>query len=120
MTEKNLSIGVLLDFYKELLSTSQSEALHQYYNEDFSLSEIAENLGITRQGVYENIKRGEELLLGFERTLALAEKSRRIGIQLQKITAEAQMLKEHAEGAFTVNAAEKILMLTEEIHRDLQ
>ena len=93
MAEKNLKIGILLDFYRELLSSAQSEALHQYYNEDLSAAEIAENLGITRQGVYENLKRGEELLLGFEDALCLSEKFSRISASLAEIEIAAEALR---------------------------
>ena len=63
---KDLSISVLLDFYRQLLTQKQSDALDLYYNQDLSLSEIAQHLGITRQGVRDNIKRGEKQLLGYE------------------------------------------------------
>lgn len=71
---KDLSISVLLDFYRQLLTQKQSDALDLYYNQDLSLSEIAQHLGITRQGVRDNIKRGEKQLLGYEEELGLAGK----------------------------------------------
>ena len=75
---KDLSISVLLDFYKQLLTQKQSDALDLYYNQDLSLSEIAQHLGITRQGVRDNIKRGEKQLLGYEEDLGLAGKFARV------------------------------------------
>ena len=57
--EKDLSIAVLLDFYGDLLTEKQARAIDLYYNEDLSLAEIAEPLGISRQGVRDSIKRGE-------------------------------------------------------------
>ena len=71
---KDLSISMLLDFYKQLLTQKQSDALDLYYNQDLSLSEIAQHMGITRQGVRDNIKRGERQLLSYEEELGLAGK----------------------------------------------
>ncbi len=63
---KDLSISTLLDFYGPFLSEKQRSLLHHYYNEDLSLSEIAENEQITRQGVRDLIKRGEIQLKKYE------------------------------------------------------
>ncbi len=63
---KDLSISALLDFYGPFLSEKQRNLLHHYYNEDLSLSEIAENESITRQGVRDLIKRGELQLKKYE------------------------------------------------------
>lgn len=72
--DKNLGIGVLLDFYGSLLTDKQAYSLDLYYNQDFSLAEIAENMGVTRQGARDSIKRGEKQLKDFEDKLKLAEK----------------------------------------------
>lgn len=63
---KDLSISALLDFYGPFLSEKQCNLLHHYYDEDLSLSEIAENEQITRQGVRDLIKRGELQLKKYE------------------------------------------------------
>ena len=63
--QKDLSFSVLLDQYGPALTDKQREILTEYYNEDFSLAEIAENFGITRQGVRDAIKHGEAALLDF-------------------------------------------------------
>ena len=64
-----VTIGLLLDYYESVLSEKQFRALDMYYNQDMSLSEIGEDLNITRQGVYELLKRGEEKLLALEEKL---------------------------------------------------
>ena len=64
----------LLDFYKNILPEKQYNALYLYYNEDLSLSEIASEVGITRQGVRDSIKRGETELLKLEEKLMLMKK----------------------------------------------
>ena len=63
---KDLNVSTLLDFYGPFLSEKQRNLLHHYYNEDLSLSEIAENEHITRQGVRDLIKRGELQLKKYE------------------------------------------------------
>ncbi len=69
---KNLEVTVLLDFYGEMLTEKQRSFLEYYYDDDLSLSEIAENEGITRQGVRDAIKRAEAQLFDMENKLKLA------------------------------------------------
>lgn len=72
--KKNLGISTLLDFYSELLTDNQKQVLNLYYNEDLSLAEIAQNQGITRQGVYDTIKKAEGQLFELEKKLKLLQK----------------------------------------------
>lgn len=65
----------LYDTYAPLLSERQRDIMELYYNEDESLSEIAENTGITRQGVRDWIKKTETQLLGYEEALGLVRRS---------------------------------------------
>ena len=74
MFEKNLNLGYLLDFYGELLSERKRSVMDMYYNEDFSLAEIAAEIGISRQGARDIIKKSEEELLFYEEKLGLARK----------------------------------------------
>lgn len=74
MAEKNLGISILLDHYGAMLTDKQRDVIDLYYNQDLSLAEIAEHEGITRQGVRDNIKRGEAFLLEMEEKLHLARK----------------------------------------------
>jgi len=67
-------ITLLLDFYGQLLTKRQNEILDLHYNNDFSLGEISEHLGITRQGVYDNVKRGKAILMEYEKKLGLVER----------------------------------------------
>lgn len=69
--KKNLGVSDLIDVYGELLTDKQRDMLELYYNDDLSLSEIAEHYDITRQGVHDSIKRGEESLREYERVLGL-------------------------------------------------
>ena len=70
---KNLDVAVLLDFYGAMLTDKQRDAIDLYYNQDLSLSEIAELQNITRQGVRDSIKRGEVFLYDLEDKLHLFE-----------------------------------------------
>ncbi|MGM9641860.1 MAG: sigma factor-like helix-turn-helix DNA-binding protein [Eubacteriales bacterium] len=76
MFQKSLEIGYLLDFYGEMLNDRRRTVLDMYYNEDMSLSEIAEALGITRQGARDLIKKAGDELLVFEEKLGMAQKFR--------------------------------------------
>lgn len=69
--EKNMELSLLLDFYGELLTEKVRRATELYYNDDLSLSEVAEDMGITRQGVRDLIKRAEGNLYGYEEKLGL-------------------------------------------------
>ena len=75
---KNLQIAVLLDYYGELLTEKQRDFISLYYDEDLSLAEIAENEGITRQGVRDSIKRAETLLFEMEEKLGFAKRFEKI------------------------------------------
>ena len=72
--EKNVEISILLDLYKNLLTDKQIDFLNDYYNNDYSLSEIAENDSITRQAVRDIIKKGENKLFEYEEKLGLMKK----------------------------------------------
>lgn len=73
MFEKDLNYGNLLDYYGALLQPRQREAMSFYYNDDLSLSEIADEMGISRQGVRDAIKRGEAQLTELEAALGIAK-----------------------------------------------
>ena len=71
---KDLKFAILYDFYNHFLTEKQIEVIEMYYDQDLSLGEIGENLGITRQGVRDNIKRAEGLLLEFEEKIGAAKR----------------------------------------------
>ena len=72
MFEKNLKLAYLLDFYGEVLDNHTRHIMNAYYDDDLSLSEIADGIGISRQGVRHVIKKGEEQLEFLEEKLGLA------------------------------------------------
>ena len=70
----NVEITILLDFYGDMLTAKQRDFINLYYNDDLSLAEIAENEGITRQGVRDAIKRAEGQLYEMESSLGIVKK----------------------------------------------
>lgn len=88
MFEKDLLYGTLLDYYGALLSERQRDALNFYYNDDLSLAEIADEMGISRQGVRDAIKRGEAELSEFESALGIAKAQSRTKNEIDAITGE--------------------------------
>ncbi len=69
--EELYEISLLLDFYGQLITKRQFEILDLHYNNDYSLGEIAEQMNISRQGVYDNIKKGKAALARLEEKLGL-------------------------------------------------
>lgn len=105
MFEKDLKIGFLLDFYGEVLSERKRMVLDYYYNDDLSLGEIAEEIGISRQGVRELIKKAGDELCFYEEKLRMAAR-------FQKIQDEANQLLLRLEQA---NAEESICRMAKEL-----
>ena len=97
MFEKNLEIGYLLDFYGDILPERRRDIMDLYYNDDLSLSEIADNAGITRQGVRDSIKRAECILLDLEAKIGWAGRYRELGAALQKIEAQTRLIQSYHE-----------------------
>ena len=83
--QKNLAYSVLLDFYGSVLTEKQRVILTEYYDEDLSLAEIAENLGITRQGVRDAIKHGEAALDELEAKLGNARRHAQMQADLDRL-----------------------------------
>lgn len=72
--DKTLRDSLLMDFYGELLPKRQKDVIKLYFEEDFSLSEIAEEFGITRQGVHDALKKGQQSLAEYEKCLGLIQR----------------------------------------------
>ena len=82
----------LYDIYSPLLSERQSEILNLYYNEDQSLAEISENVGITRQGVRDCIVKAEAQLGFFEEKLGLSAKLTSLYTAIDTLSSKAEQL----------------------------
>ncbi|MED3573444.1 putative DNA-binding protein [Cytobacillus praedii] len=91
MLEKTTRMNYLYDFYQSLLTPKQRSYMSLYYLDDFSLGEIAEEYDVSRQAVYDNIKRTEAMLEEYEEKLLLFQKFQERSKLLVKIK---EMLKE--------------------------
>ena len=97
--EKNVEISLLFGFYKNLLTARQADTVDLYYNEDLSLAEIGEELGISRQGVRDNLKRAEHLLYDAEEKLGLAKRF----IEIRGKLGEIDIMIKEIEGSAEAN-----------------
>lgn len=96
--EKFLEVTYLYDFYHQLLTDKQQELLSVYYFDDLSLGEIATQHQISRQSVFDTIKKAEQKLLDFEQKLGLWEKYKRqeeILTDMEKVVRDLNIKKEH-------------------------
>ena len=114
-------MGILLDIYGELLTERQYEMMSMYFHDDLSLSEIAEQYDISRQGVHDAIKRGEESLVNYDSVLKLAEMQEKQKEQLLEFKAQAlEALDECRKVSFGKNIADKVIALLENLDSKLE
>ena len=119
--EKNLYMGVLLDLYGALLTEKQRDMMEMYFHDDLSLSEVAEQYGISRQGVHDAIKRSEEALEEYESKLGLAAQQRAQKAQLMEFKELAlAALDECRKVSFGKNIADKVIALLEDLDSKLE
>ena len=104
--EKSMEISLLFDFYGELLSEKKREAASLYFNEDLSLSEIAQHMGITRQGVSDLIRRSESELYTFEDKLGLYSRFEAINASALKIRELSESIEKQTTGEVKTKALE--------------
>ncbi|WP_018932701.1 MULTISPECIES: putative DNA-binding protein [Gracilibacillus] len=99
MLEKTTRINALYDFYQQLLTDKQRNYMEMYYVEDFSLGEISETSNVSRQAIYDNIRRTEQMLEEYEEKLGLYQKFLKRQSLLQELLTltEDQVLKEKVE-----------------------
>ncbi len=105
---KDLNVSILMDFYGGLLTAKQFDALDMYYNSDLSLAEIAEETGISRQGVRDAIKRGERQLAEFEEKLGLAERFTEMTKSVSEMNVLIDKLNVSEENRGTIEEIKKI------------
>jgi hypothetical protein len=86
--EKKVEISMLLELYGKLLTQNQFEIMNDYFNNDITLSEIAENHSITRQAVRDVIKKGERKLFEYEEKLLFMKKALKQEERIQKVLSE--------------------------------
>ena len=96
MKSQAYRMTMLFDFYGDVLTDRQKEFYDLYYNEDLSLGEIAENYGITRQGVRDVIVRAEAVLTELEDKTGLIKRFHTMRSQLEQLRNDAQRITELA------------------------
>jgi len=112
MKSDALTMTLLFDYYGDLLTEKQRTFFDLHYNQDLSLSEIAEDAGITRQGVHDTLARAEAILLDMENKTGCIARARETREALGEIRAAARSLREIPGAAA---AAEKILSAADRI-----
>ena len=86
--EKKVEISILCELYGKLLTKKQLEFMNDYYNNDLSLSEIAENNDITRQAVRDILKKGEKKLFEYEEKLEFMKRMLNKEKKIEKVLSE--------------------------------
>ena len=94
MKQDKFSMTLLFDYYGELLTEKQKTCFDLYYNQDLSLSEIAAESGISRQGVHDTLARAEALLEHFEQNTGCIARDIRVRDALREICGAAAQLRQ--------------------------
>lgn len=94
LDDKTYEMSLLYDFFGDFLTEKQREYFDLYYNEDLSLSEIAENVGITRQGVRDIIVRAENILTEAERKTGIVSRYLSRNAEIDRATELAHRIRE--------------------------
>ena len=110
--EKKVEISMLWQIYGKLLTEKQYEYIDYYYNNDLSLSEIAENDSITRQAVRDIIKKGERKLFEFEEKLLFMKKTINQEKQIQHILFNLNKIQKDSSD-------KKVESILEEVRKEL-
>ena len=114
MFEKDMRFAYLADFYGDLLDEHTRAVIMAYYDDDLSLSEIADGEGISRQGVRHVIKKGEEQLDAFEARLGLARRHEELTLLSERVAKEAEALLS-SDSSELWEAGKRLSLLAREI-----
>ncbi|MCI8410896.1 MAG: putative DNA-binding protein [Clostridia bacterium] len=106
--EKNVEISILCQMYGKLLTEKQFEFIDDYYNNDLSLSEIAENNNITRQAVRDIIKKGEKKLFEYEEKLMFMKRTLNQEKKIEKVLSELTKIQKNYSDKQISNVLESI------------
>ncbi|MFW5998130.1 MAG: YlxM family DNA-binding protein [Bacillota bacterium] len=110
LLERTIEVSLLFDFYGELLTERQQQTIRLYYFQDLSLSEISEELNISRQGVYDHLHRAEKILHEYENKLGLVNKYRKFRNNLND-------LYKYIDGVFSEKEKENMKVKKEILSR---
>lgn len=108
--EERVEISLLLDLYGALLTDKQRDIMVMYYNDDLSLSEIAELNETSRQAIYDLIKRCHKQLLSYEKRLTLLENSLKAAKMKEEIIYQLDKLKDNSKDDYeTINNIKELI-----------
>ena len=106
--DKNVIVSILCDLYGKLLTKKQFEFLDDYYNNDLSLSEIAENNRITRQAVRDIIKKGEKKLFEYEEKLLFMKRMSNQEKTIEQVLSELTKIQKNSSDKKVAHILETI------------
>lgn len=109
-----VEMTLLLDYYGELLTERQRQCFELRYNQDLSMGEIAEVLGVSRQGVFDNLSRAEQRLRNMEEKTGCVRRAQKARHALDVILDEAGKLRNRPEKE-VAEAAERIIANAREL-----
>ena len=115
--ESRFELILLMDFYGPLLTEHRREVVRLYCEEDLSLGEIAEQLGITRQGVSDALQKAKKQLADYEHKLGLAERYRRVGDEAERCLEALQHIQVEGENLARLKEARQALETILQIER---
>ena len=110
--DKHVKVSMLWQIYGKLLTKKQYNVLNDYYNNDLSLSEIAENNKISRQGVRDILMKGEGKIFEYEEKLAIMKKTKLQEEQIQLILSQLSEIKDNSSD-------KKIEKILNEVQKEL-
>ncbi len=108
MKHDAVAMSLLYDYYGELLTDKQRSLFDQYYNQDYSLTEIAELSGISRQGVHDAIVRAEHTLHQLEQVIGAIARAEQVGRAMESIRIAAMQLPASDQRAAILTAVESL------------
>ncbi|KMM38704.1 putative DNA-binding protein [Guptibacillus hwajinpoensis] len=108
MLEKTMRINSLFDFYQSLLTPKQRNYMALYYLDDYSLGEIAEEFQVSRQAVYDNIKRTEQMIEEYEAKLLLFERYIKRQELLEQLRNTVKREHENSNALSLIDSLEKL------------
>ncbi len=119
MIDQTVHMGLLFDFYGQLLTEKQRLFFSLYHQDDLSLGEIAQQYGITRQAVYDIIQRSQKTLTNFEEKLGLIKRYVRQREQLERLQGRLRELADELSLAAVSESGRRRLAEAQELLAEL-
>ncbi len=94
---ENYELVLLFDYYGDLLTERQRTCFDLHYNQDLSLGEIAQELSVSRQAVFDNLSRTEAILRNMEQKTGIVRRDLQMRRAMESITAAAAQLQSHSD-----------------------